>query len=119
MLRLFSAFGGKADIGLAALQCLLLIQSGHERLRIAAVRPDRRTPFRRSQIPAVISNGVGVVLSLGEGNATARFHQRDFSLDSVATRSPRAAARAKTTRRCAYGWPFIQRFQRTGRGCCP
>jgi hypothetical protein len=35
--------------------CLLLTQSGHRRLRIAAVQLDLRTPFRQSQIPAVIA----------------------------------------------------------------
>ena len=34
-----------------------------------------RPPFRWSQIPAVITNRVGVVLSLGAGNATPRFHR--------------------------------------------
>src|SRR6516164_4283514 len=33
----------------------LLAQSGHERFRIAAVQTGRSTPFRQSQIPAVIA----------------------------------------------------------------
>jgi hypothetical protein len=32
------------------------------------------TPFRRLQIPAVIVDAIGVVLSLEEGDATTRFH---------------------------------------------
>jgi hypothetical protein len=32
------------------------------------------TPFRRQQIPAVIVDAIGVVLSLEEGDATTRFH---------------------------------------------
>jgi hypothetical protein len=34
----------------------LVIQSGHSLLRIVAVQNDRRTPFRRSLIPAVIAS---------------------------------------------------------------
>jgi hypothetical protein len=50
--------------------CLLVTQSGHERLRIAAVQTDPQTPFRQSQIPAVIAKPSRAGLSLGEGNAT-------------------------------------------------
>jgi class 3 adenylate cyclase len=39
---------------LEVLRCLLLTQSGHWQLKIVAVQPDPRTPFRRPQIPAVI-----------------------------------------------------------------
>ena len=56
-------------------RCPLLTQSGHARLKIAAVQTSPWNPFRRSQIPAVIIGAVGVVLSLEEGDATTRFHQ--------------------------------------------
>ena len=35
-----SAIGGKADIVHASVKCLLMTQSGRERLAIAAVQPD-------------------------------------------------------------------------------
>jgi hypothetical protein len=41
---LMAAFGGKADIGLR-LQCLLLTQSGHQRLRIGALPTDPEPHF--------------------------------------------------------------------------
>jgi hypothetical protein len=45
-----------------------MTQSGHERVRIAAAQTDPQTPFRRSQIPAVIPTPkIGIVLSLGIG----------------------------------------------------
>jgi hypothetical protein len=48
-----SAFAGKADMAISE-RHVLLTQSGHERFRIAAVQTDASTPFRGSQIPAVI-----------------------------------------------------------------
>jgi hypothetical protein len=42
-----------------------MTQSGHRRLRIAAVQTEP-TPFHQSQIPAVIGNRVGAVLSPGQ-----------------------------------------------------
>src|SRR5215472_9672562 len=58
-----SAFGGKADI----------TQSGHGQLRIAAVQRDGGTPFRRSQIPALI------VMRLAQSQALAKaMRRRDF-----------------------------------------
>jgi hypothetical protein len=36
-----------------------MTHSGHRQLKIVAVQLDPCTPFRQSQIPAVISNGVG------------------------------------------------------------
>jgi hypothetical protein len=57
--------------------CLLLTLCGHGQFKIFAAQIDRCTPFRWSQIPAVIIDAVGVVLSLGEGNATTRFHKRN------------------------------------------
>src|SRR5262249_34135440 len=36
-------------------RCLLLTQSGHERLRIAARQTDARNPFHRPKIPVVIA----------------------------------------------------------------
>ena len=88
-----SAFGGKADIASTDLNVRFLTHSGHERLKIAALQTDLGTPFRRSQIPAVITDAVGVVLSLGAGNATARFHQSDCWISRrVAARRAGAAA---------------------------
>jgi hypothetical protein len=39
-----------------AAQCPLMTQSGHSVPRIVAAQNDGRTPFRRSQIPAVIAS---------------------------------------------------------------
>src|SRR6516165_1196287 len=48
-------------------------------------------PFRQSQIPAVIVDAMGVVLSLREGDATTRFHQRNCRYsDSLAAQRSRA-----------------------------
>jgi hypothetical protein len=55
-------------------QCPLLTQSGDLVLRIVATQNDDRTPFQGLQIPAVIIDAIGVVLSLEEGDATTRFH---------------------------------------------
>src|SRR6516225_1585588 len=52
------------------------------------------TPFRGSQIPAVIVGAIGVVLSFEEGDATTRFHQRNSWISSdrlVACRTSTAA----------------------------
>src|SRR5262249_18874230 len=99
-----SAFGGKADIGWRC-RCLLLTQSGHERLRIAVVQTDPSSPFRRSQFPAVIADVIGVVLSLEEGDATTRFHQSNCWFSGcMAARCARAAEQAQghTARRRPY-----------------
>jgi hypothetical protein len=50
------------------------------------------TPFRRSQIPAVIIGAAGVVLSLEDGDATTRFHSRNCNFFCLAARGSRAAA---------------------------
>jgi putative ABC transport system substrate-binding protein len=65
------------------MRCPLLTQSGHQRLRIAAVQTDPRAPFRRPQKPDVISVGVGVVLKHW-GRAMRR---RDF-IKVIATAAP-------------------------------
>jgi ABC-type uncharacterized transport system substrate-binding protein len=57
-------------------RCLLLTQSGHEGPRIAALQIYPETPFRRWQIPAVISH-CWRTPSLRQGNATTRFYQRN------------------------------------------
>ena len=75
-----------------------MTHSGHERLKIAALQTDLGTPFRRSQIPAVITDAVGVVLSLGAGNATARFHQDNYWI------SPHLAARGKRAISSSNDW---------------
>ena len=49
------------------------IYRDHGRLKIAAVQLAPRNPFRRSQIPAVIIDAVGAVLSLGKA-----MRRRDF-----------------------------------------
>src|SRR6516162_5034287 len=46
-------FWGQSGHRRGDLQCLLLTQSGHERVRIAAMQTDPETPFRGSQPCAV------------------------------------------------------------------
>ena len=67
-----SAFGGKADIVISERHGLLLTQSGHQQLRIAAVQTDPP--------------------GSGEDNVTTRFHQK-ICVFSVGM----AARRARTT----------------------
>src|SRR6516165_1999141 len=63
---------------------------------------------------------VGVVLSLEEGDATTRFHQRNCWFDHcVAARRGRAAARAKTARRGTHGGAHPRRSHRAGGGRRP
>src|SRR5215469_9251703 len=84
-------------------RCLLLTQSGHERLRIAAVQTSPWNPFRGAQIPAVIIDAVVVALSLEEGDATTQFHQRNCWISRcLAARRARAAAGAAGDR--VYYW---------------
>src|SRR5262249_28394902 len=84
---------------------LLLAQSGHSVLRIVAAQNDDRTPFRRSQIPAVIGSYTAWSWALGEGNATTRFHQSDYWISRrVADRGARAAGGV------AGGWVSQFRF---------
>src|SRR6516164_453948 len=66
--------GPKTSCVGAYTECPLLAQSGHERLRVVAVQIDGRTPFRRSQIPAVISQHRRAPEPWGY-NATPRSHQ--------------------------------------------
>jgi hypothetical protein len=68
---------------------------------------DHLTPFRESQIPAVIVDALGVVLSLEEGDATTRFHQsRCWFSHYMAGGGARPAARANTAH-----WRAIRRPQ--------
>src|SRR6516165_5028086 len=50
-----SATRWRTDVLQCGAECLLLAQSGHGQLRIAAVQLDPRTPFRQSLFPAVIT----------------------------------------------------------------
>ena len=47
------------------LECPLLAHSGHERFKIVAMQHAPRTPFRRSQISAVMHLTFGAIVSPG------------------------------------------------------
>src|SRR5262249_30854287 len=82
-------------------QCPLLTQSGHEPLRICCRATRPLNPISPVVNPCC-NHMVGVVLSLEEGDATTRFHQRNcwFS-DRLAARAASAAGRADTAHRYA------------------
>jgi GAF domain-containing protein len=71
-----------------SVECPLLTQSGHRRRRFAAAQLQPETPFRRSQIPDVISH-YRVVLSLG----WAMRRRPRASSKSANARSRKAVAR--------------------------
>jgi len=87
-------------------RCPLLTQSGHERLRIAAVQTSLWNPFRRPQIPDVIASfkaWSAQALSLRGGNATTRFRAGNRLGQRLHGRSLCARSRASPNR-CG-AWP--------------